>query len=300
MPTIPPLASLRAFEATARLRSVTKAAAELNVTHPAISHQIKQLEDHFGVPMLQRVGRGVVPTPIGEQFSHLLTDSFQQIQNFCEDVIRAKNGRSIAVASVASFASRWLIPRLPKFMAAHPDIDIRVIYAPHETDEMRADCDVLIRYQETPVTGSEIGVPLFSGESRPLCSPSFVARYGDLSTPEKIARVPLLHDNDRNIWTAWFHSAGLNLTTPLSGIIYEDFNLMSTAAIAGHGVALCPVELVRADIEQKNLVVLSDVGVKCHGNYLLLHRKVPSSSVLAFRDWLLKEVKSAGTQPARP
>jgi DNA-binding transcriptional LysR family regulator len=300
MPSIPPLASLRAFEATARLRSVTKAAAELNVTHPAISHQIKQLEEHFGVPMLERVGRGIVPTAIGEQFSNLLTDSFQQIQNFCDEVINTRKNRTIAVASVASFASRWLIPRLPKFIAAHGDIDIRVIYAPHETFEMRSDCDVLIRYQEDPVAGNEVGIELFSGESRPLCSPAFLARYGDLSTPEKLARVPLLHDNDRGVWASWFRSAGVTLEAPLGGVVYEDFNLMSTAAIAGHGVALCPVELVREDIQQNNLVVLSDIGVKCAGNYLLLHRKVPSATVQAFRDWMLKEVKSGNRKPARP
>ncbi|AMO76588.1 MULTISPECIES: LysR substrate-binding domain-containing protein [Pseudomonas] len=299
MPSIPPLASLRAFEAAARLRSVTKAAAELNVTHPAISHQIKQLEDHFGVQMVQRVGRGIVPTPIGEQLSNLLTDSFQQIENFCDEIIRSKKGKTLSVASVASFASRWLIPRLPKFMAAHPDIDIRVIYAPHEIFEMRSDCDVVIRYQAHPVAANEVGVELFSGESRPLCSPAFVARYGDLSTPEKIARVPLLHDNDREVWASWFKSAGVELNAPLAGIVYEDFNLMSTAAIAGHGVALCPVELVREDIAQNNLVVLSDIGVKCDGNYLLLHRKVPSNTVLTFRDWMLKEVKRDAGKPAR-
>ncbi|MFL9945822.1 LysR substrate-binding domain-containing protein [Paraburkholderia agricolaris] len=292
MPKIPPLSSLRAFEAVARLRSVTMAAAELNVTHPAISHQIKQLEDHFGVPMVQRVGRGIIPTQAGERLASVLTDSFEQIESVCENIKVANRRPSIAVATVASFASRWLIPRLPKFAAAYPDVDIRVIYAPHETDEMRSDCDVLIRYHEGAHTGEEIATELFSGESRPLCSPAFIERFGKMPTPGDLANVPLLHDQDRGVWAQWFRKASVPCVEPLGGVLYEDFNLMSTAAIAGHGVALCPVELVREDIAQRSLVVLSDIGVKCNGNYLLLHRKSPSPTVIAFRDWLLSEVQS--------
>jgi LysR family transcriptional regulator, glycine cleavage system transcriptional activator len=293
MPNIPPLASLRAFEAAARLRSVTKAAEELNVTHPAISHQLKLLEEYFGIPMLQREGRGIKPTPIGERLSLLLTQSFQQIEDFCEENGRSRKGRTLSVASVASFASRWLIPRLPHFMAAYPDIDIRVIYAPHEVYEMRSDCDVAIRYQDQPVEDNEVGVVLFSGESKPLCSPMFLEKYGPIDSAEDIARVPLLHDNSREVWAHWFEQAGVKLENKLTGVIYEDFNLMSTAAIAGHGVALCPVELVRDDIANKNLKVLSNVGVKRNGNYLMVHKKIVSSSVLAFRDWLLGEIQNS-------
>lgn len=292
MSRIPPLSSLRAFEAAARLRSVTMAAAELNVTHPAISHQIKQLEDHFGVAMFQRVGRGIIPTRAGERLATVLTESFLRIEGVCDEIKTETRRPSIAVASVASFASRWLIPRLPHFASANPDVDIRVIYAPHEKDEMRSDCDVLIRYHEGAYTGEDVATELFSGESRPLCSPSFVERFGRVPAPEDLVNAPLLHDQDRAVWASWFRNASVPCIEPLGGVLYEDFNLMSTAAIAGHGVALCPVELVREDIAQKSLIVLSDIGVKRNGHYLLIHRKSASSTVVAFRDWLMSEVQS--------
>ncbi|MDI1332512.1 LysR substrate-binding domain-containing protein [Pseudomonas sp.] len=290
MAKLPPLSALRAFESAARLKSVSKAATELNVTHPAISHQIKQLERHFGQSLLVKKGRGISVTDAGEELCTALTNAFDNIETACTRLSSSPQRTTLVVASLASVASRWLIPLLPNFTATHPEVQIRVVYASRTTENIDPDIDILIRYCDGPYIGQYAAHHLLSGATRPVCSNTLLERIGPLQTPADFLKTNLLHDENNHAWQEWFVSAGYPVPVLDRGMVFEDFNLMSTAAIASHGIALCPTDLIQDDIARKNLVVLSGITANRERSYLLLHRTQCNPIVAEFRDWLLQEV----------
>ncbi len=287
MRKLPPLAALRAFEAAARLHSVGKAAAELNVTHPAISHQLKQLEAHFGQVLMVKSGRGVTVTEAGAQLAQSLSGAFDAMALACARLQEQGQQSTLVVACTPSVASRWLIPLLPTFAGRHPEVQLRIVYASQTAERIDEGIDILIRHWDGPYQGPYESLPLLSGETRPVCSPSLLARLED---PAHWQQLTLLHDESPRGWQAWFDAAGLPAPALNSGIVFEDFNLMSTAAIAGHGVALCPTALIEQDLANNYLVPLSPISANHERRYLLLHRAGSSGLVTAFRDWLVADV----------
>lgn len=283
MRKLPPLSALRAFEATARLHSVGKAAAELNVTHPAISHQLKQLESHFGQVLMEKSGRGVTATEPGKQLAQALTGAFDAMALACARLEQQGQSPTLVVACTPSVASRWLIPLLPAFAQRHPEVQLRIVYASQTAETIDEGIDVLIRHWDGPYQGPYESQVLLSGETRPVCNPSLLTQLED---PTHWWQLPLLHDQSPHNWQAWFDAASLPAPALNSGMVYEDFNLMSTAAIAGHGVALCPTALIQQELSNGYLVELSPISASRERRYLLLHRPGGNELVMAFHDWL--------------
>ncbi|WP_339673447.1 LysR substrate-binding domain-containing protein [Dasania marina] len=198
--------------------------------------------------------------------------------------------KTLTVASTASFSSRCIIPLLPKFYALYPDVQIRIVYATKSTDTIDYDIDILIRNWDGPYVGPYESHTLLSGATQPVCSHSLLDRIGSQVSAADWAGINLLHDENHNAWGEWFDSAGIKPPDLNKGTTFEDFNLLSTAAVAGHGVALSPVNLVKEDIIRGHLAILSNISANRDRNYLFLHRKQGGRLVNKFRDWLLAEV----------
>ncbi|MDP9632825.1 UNVERIFIED_ORG: DNA-binding transcriptional LysR family regulator [Ensifer adhaerens] len=287
---LPPLGMLRAIEAAARLASFSRAADELHVTHAAVSHQIRLLEEWFGRPLFRREKRGVGLLPDAERLADALTSCFARIAIETE-MLRANAKSSITVACIPSIATRWLIPALSDFLERHPDVDVKVIYAMAEQRLRETGCDVLITLGADLSVGTQCD-RLFSRANRPVASPRYIERKGALDTPEAITTADLLHDETIARWQEWFATAGLPMARPpRRGPVFQDFNLLATAVIAGHGVALCPVEVFRREIEHGDLIVLSPIATLEDESYYLITKNLRSKPVAAFSTWFSSVVR---------
>lgn len=281
---LPPANALRAFEAAARLGSVSKAGDELGVTHAAISHHIRHLEQWFGIDLFRKQGRNVVPTSDGRALSVTLTDSFRQIEAQCRAIRRASNPGTLTIACIPSIASRWLIPSLAEFQELHPALELRVVYSRASDRFADLDVDLLV----TLNSGDEVGTTsrtLLSRVNRPVASPHYLARRGALPSPQAIARADLLHDEDPTNWAAWFRRAGVSPIPSPRGPVFQDFNLLATALIAGHGVALCPVEVFSREIASGYLIVLSEIATMEDQSYHLVTPRGARAEIGQFADW---------------
>lgn len=285
---LPPANALRAFEAAARLASVSRAGDELNVTHAAISHHIRHLEDWFGAKLFRKEGRNIALTEQGAALSTTLTDSFRQIEAQCRSIRRGNNPAGLTIACIPSIASRWLIPLLADFQATHANLDLRVIYAKASDRLADFDADVLI----TLTAGDEAGTTnrkLFSRINRPVASPHYLARMMGRE-PIDIAHANLLHDEDAANWTHWFAKARVLPMPAMKGPIFQDFNMLATSVIAGHGVALCPVEVFAREIAAGDVIVLSDIATMEDESYFVVTQSRARSEVGAFVDWFIASV----------
>ncbi|CZF79240.1 Glycine cleavage system transcriptional activator [Grimontia celer] len=281
---LPPLSALKAFEATARHLSFSQAAEEMFVTHAAVSHQIKRLEAWFNTSLFERRGRGIRLTRNGELLFRRVSPAMIDIAEACRSVKSRVGNDSLTIGCIPSIANRWLVPHLVEFTAVHPSLDVRVVYANGGDTLDTNDLDVLISTDKLK-GGGVSSKRLFSRIKKPVCSPSFLGKCGPLNEVKKIAEVPLIHDEHRKEWQQWFESANVCWNAADSWPVFQDFNLLATAVIAGHGVALCPVEVFRLEIERGDLVVISDISTKQDLDYHANYRGNASAATLAFIEW---------------
>ena len=284
-----PLNAIRALEAAARRLSFSAAAEELHVTHPAISHQVRRLEEWLGVPLFHRDARKVRLTDAGVILQASASGALAELGATCRRIRRNAASVTLSVGCIPSIASRWLVPRLPDFTASHPDIGMRVAYAKAEDRLGDGENDVLITLGADPTPGVT-SLKLFSRLNRPVCSPHYLAGRQQLRTASGIAAADLLHDENRQGWREWFSEAGLPNVDVGNGPVFADFNILATAVIAGHGVALCPVDVFRDELKRGDLVVLSDVSTNRDKSYFLTMSADASSAALTFADWFRREV----------
>ncbi|RVD60961.1 LysR family transcriptional regulator [Mesorhizobium sp. M2D.F.Ca.ET.185.01.1.1] len=286
-----PLNAIRAFEATARHLSFSAAGEELHVTHPAISHQIRRLEEWLGVALFHRDARKVRLTEAGLALQASAGAALAELDAACRRIRRSAGLQSLSVGCIPSIASRWLVPRLSDFTARHPEIAIRVAYAKADDRLEDDDNDVLITLGADP-SPKAASLKLFSRISRPACSPHYLARKGRLDTPARIAAADLLHDETRQGWQEWFAKAGTGRTDIGHGPVFADFNILATAVIAGHGVALCPIEVFREELRRGDLVVVSDISTDDDKGYFLTMSAQPSAAEIKFADWFCDQVSA--------
>lgn len=284
-----PLNAIRAFEATARHLSFSAAGEELHVTHPAISHQIRRLEEWLGVALFHRDARKVRLTEAGLALQATAGGALTELDAACRRIRRSAGAQSLSVGCIPSIASRWLVPRLSDFTARHPEIAIRVAYAKAEDRLADDDNDVLITLGADP-SAHVTSLKLFSRISRPACSPHYLARKGGLDTPSRIATADLLHDETRQGWQEWFAKAGIRKTDIGNSPVFADFNILATAVIAGHGVALCPIEVFREELRRGDLIVVSDISTDDDKGYFLTMSAQPSAAEITFADWFCDQV----------
>jgi LysR family transcriptional regulator of beta-lactamase len=276
-----PLNALRAFEASARHLSFTRAADELHVTQAAISHQVKGLEARLGAVLFRRLARGLVLTDEGQALLPALSDSFDRIGQamlrFSEGAVR----EAVTVGVVGAFAVRWLLPRLARFRETHPLIEVRVRTHNNKVDLAAEGLDMAIRFGDGAWHGVR-AVEILKAPMAPLCTLPLAAR---LDSPRALASVPLLRSYRREEWPDWFAAAGVEAQNA-TGPIFDSVSLMVQAALQGEGVALAPPVMFGRELHARQLVQpfapLADVG-----SYWLtaLKSRAPSPAMAAFEAW---------------
>ncbi|WP_454761186.1 LysR family transcriptional regulator [Caulobacter segnis] len=277
-----PLNALRAFEASARHLSFTRAAIELCVTQAAVSHQVKGLEARLGAALFRRLPRGLALTDEGLALLPSVRDSFDRL----DDVLaRFEGGRVLEVLSVGvvgTFAVGWLLPRLPAFREAHPFVDLRLFTNNNRTDLAGEGLDCAVRFGDGAWHGTEAS-PLFEAPMSPLCAPALAER---ITEPKDLLAETLLRSYRAADWPDWFAAAGLS-PPPIRGPVFDSSWVMVEAAIQGFGVALAPPMMFARDLQQGRLVRPFPTQVSA-GRYWLtwLKSRAPTPALKAFQAWL--------------
>ncbi|MFJ2992178.1 transcriptional regulator GcvA [Pandoraea sp. NPDC087047] len=287
---LPNLSALRAFEAAARLESFSRAAEELFVTHGAISHQIRALEQELGTTLFARNGKRISITPAGRQYAVSIRAALTDIAQATRKLqAGTRSERRLVLTTMPSFASRWLTPRIGRFIDRHPELEVELRCSAQLTDFERDDVDIALRMGKGNWPGLHIEKVL-DDVFFPACSPSY--NDGNLpQTAEDFRNSTLLRSQDEP-WSPWFASAGFDLPEPTQGMMYEDSGMLSQAAIVGQGVALVRRSLAIGDIMAGRLVRLSDVDTPCEWDYYFVcpPAVLETQRVQAFRAWFLEEV----------
>ena len=293
-----PFNALKTFESVVRLESFTRAAEELHVTQSAISHQIKLLEDWVGKPLFDR-SRGHRPKllPEARWLAGVLSVAFDDIKSACRKVRNTKESSSIVIAAIPSIATCWLIPRLAEFRAAHPDIGIRMMYAIHGQRIGLDDSDISIVYSAHPLSVSTGSAKrLLAGDSAPICSRTFLELHKPLFLPEEILKAALIHDTNMSGWSEWFLKVLGCRIVPSDGPVFEDFNLLRAATLAGQGISLCPLSIIEDDLESGRLIQLSDKTILHESAYYVVRpghaRTGFRAEVELFNSWLFDQASS--------
>ncbi len=288
---LPPLNAMRAFEAAARSKSFTRAADELHVTQAAISHQVKTLEEWLGVPLFQRLNRGLKLTPAGEAYLPRLTQAFDLMTAGTSQLVDRAGKSVIFLSTLDSLASLWLLPRLHRFRQRHPNIDVRVVSINREDDTLtQGDVDIDIRLGDGSWSGLYV-VPLLSETISPVCSPDLMKGEHPLYKPEDLAHHTLLHDVMTTNWHTWFEAAEVEGIDAGRGPGFNRSYLVIQAAINGDGVALGRSVLATDAIKAGKLVKPFDINIDLEFSYYFVcgRAQADEPSIRAFREWLLEE-----------
>lgn len=277
-----PLNALRAFEASARLQSFTRAGLELRVSQTAVSHQVKALEETLQVSLFKRQPRGVTLTDEGQALLPVLSDAFRRMS---EALSRFEDGNFrdvLTVGVVNSFATGWLLPRLQDFSKSHPQVDIRLKTNNNRADLLTDGLDCFIRFGDGAWHGTE-AVSLFAAKLYPVCSPGVADRIGE---PADLLRENLLRSYRLNEWTLWFQAAAL--APPRSrGWIFDSSLSIVEAVSQGAGIGLVPARLFERDLRAGRIVQPFKTGVET-GSYWLtwLKSREETGAMRIFREWI--------------
>jgi LysR family transcriptional regulator, glycine cleavage system transcriptional activator len=282
MRRLPPLARLRTFEAAARLQSFALAAQELSLTASAISHQVRGLEEHFGRALFTRQHRRVQLTPEGQRLHERLVHAFDALESACADVALPAQDEVLAVHCAPSLALKWLGPRLPEFVGAHPGVHVRLSTG---TDQP----DLALSYGEGRARPGVEVLPLGSEQIAPLVAPARVPR--GVSAATLVRSLPLIDSTLSPVsWPQWFERQGLAMPQgPRTA--FDRAALAIAAAADGLGVALESTRLAARELERGELVVLGTRAFKPLAQPVhFLHRRTGRSppAVQAFVDWVLQ------------
>jgi LysR family glycine cleavage system transcriptional activator len=299
MPThLPPMNTLRAFEAAARHLSFTLAGEELHITQAAVSHQIKVLEQALGVRLFRRLNRAIRLTEEGQEFVGEVRKALSHLATAVERLAAPDAGGPLTISVLPSFASKWLVPRLGRFRDKHPEIDVRISPSIQLTDFQRDDVDLVVRYGKGEYEGLH-SVRLMTEDIFPVCGPALLEGPNPLSEPEDLRHHTLLHDDAYVDWTMWLLVAGVKGVDPRQGPFFTDSALVIQAAAEGQGVALARGALAAGDIAAGRLVKPFDIAIPTKYAYYVLSPKATSHhpKIVAFREWLLEEVAADDTAP---
>jgi DNA-binding transcriptional LysR family regulator len=289
---IPSLQALACFEAAARHESYTRAAQELALTQGAVSRQITALERFVGIALFRRTRHGVVLTERGAEYAHQVAPRLQALEQDTLDVMSAQGvGGAVHLAAVPTFATRWLIPRLPELKARHPEIMVHI--ETRTRPFMFADTvfDAAL-YAGTPEQVSNWAgtraLRLLAEAVVPVCSPQFLGPQSAL-TPEAIAELALLQQSTRmDAWRRWFDAMGVAAPKALSGPRFELFSMTAAAAACGLGLALVPRLLIEAELARGELVVACAQPLPSERAYYLVQpeRADERPVIKTFLGWL--------------
>jgi LysR family glycine cleavage system transcriptional activator len=290
---LPPLQTLRAFEAAGRLSSMTLAAEELNVTHGAVSRHIKTLEAHLGVALFERLTRRIVLTEAGAEFLPVVTRNLTELTREAERLRSLNAATRLTLSTSVSLASKWLAPRLHRLMLRLPDYDVHLDVTDINVDLADGRIDAAVRYG-TGHYPNAVAERILDETVTPMCSPSYWSRTGAWSSPTELARCTLLHE-DRMLanWEQWFALTGLAKLRS-RGPAYSHGSLAIEAALRGEGVVLGRSVLVAEDLAAGRLIApFPELTLKAERGYDLVYRPGTQDhpKVRAVRDWLADEIR---------
>ncbi|HVI25966.1 MAG TPA: LysR substrate-binding domain-containing protein [Xanthomonadaceae bacterium] len=284
------LPALAAFEAAARHQNFAHAAEELHLTASAISHHVRRLEARLGTPLFLRHARGVALTAPGRQLADAAGSALADVESTLRGLRAGRDGEPpVRIAALHSWTCSWLLPRLPSFSAAHPDIAVSIEtgFALARFDDGGPDLGIRHGGGEWPGLAAQL---LFHEEMFPVASPSLPG-VDALRTPEDIARAPLIGDAARQGWPDWFRHAGVRATTVRERFRFSDSNAGLIAASLGLGVALARERIVAPFLADGRLRRLPGPALRGRFSYYLIHpthrRLRPPAQ--AFADWLLAQ-----------
>ena len=293
---LPSLNGLRAFEAAARSLSFTQAAAELNVTQTAISHQIRRLEEQLGLKLFIRQNRSLVLTREAQEYLPSIRSAFDDLRRATERLRRSGLNERLTVSTTASLATKWLVSRVAAFQDANPGLEVRITTSTRLVDFRRDEVDMAVRYGRGHWPGLRADW-LMAERVFPVCAPRLLHGPEPLRHPEDLARHTLLHATvSRDDWRLWLTAAGLPFSIAARrGLTFDEAFLAIQAAVEGLGVALGRLHLVEADIAAGRLVAPFDTVLPQDAGYYVVAPEATANDekVTLFRDWL---IASAGPQ----
>ncbi len=293
---LPPLDLIEGFEAAARNLSFTKAATELNLTQSAVSRQIKSLEEWLGVALFERRPRSLVLTRQGETLYDAVPGILRAVEDVSHRIRQERLARTLTVTTTASFASLWLIPRLPGFTRHHPEVDVRISASNQLIDLERSNIEIAIRY--TGVAPTETATKLFEEEVFPVCAPQLLKdRHKPLSTPADLRHHVLLHydDPDNRVswldWPTWLESVGLSDFKVGGSVRFNQYDQVVVAVTSGQGVALGRYPLLKNMLHSGTLIApFSDKSIAPRAYYVIQSSASSDNpDVKRFVEWLFRE-----------
>jgi LysR family glycine cleavage system transcriptional activator len=314
----PPLNALRAFEASARHLSLTKAALELNVTPGALSHQIRGLEDHLGLKLFDRGVRSIALTAAGKALKPGLQAGFLHIRDALASLKMSGDTRVLVISTPPGVTSKWLAPRLYRFSIAYPEIDVRVSSSMNNANFTTDGVDAAIR--NLPVDAAHdqaLEVEKLLDQSLiPVCSPAFVEKHGPFTSPDMLRGVPLIHDDSFSSravmpnWADWFAAVGVKDADVSRGLRFNSADHALDATVEGAGVLLAHDVLAYDDLRTGRLIMPFDLTLpsgRCYC-FVCAKKRRESANVQVFRAWLKEEAAAldwskcathaVGTRPA--
>ena len=281
-----PLSALRAFESAGRHLHMGHAGEDLGVTHGAISHQVRALEQQLGVKLFIRANNRLKLTAAGERLLNAVRDGFDRIVDGALHLDPDSLTGSLVIGCTESTGASWAIRHIGEFQLQYPQIDIHVVEVRPQQMDIPREVDVAICYGK-PKAGSRKLEELVSPPVYPVCSPRLLHGVPAITRPEHLGRLTLLHDRE-NTWSDWFAAMEVPEPENISQISFYSTNLALTAARLGYGVALCNLFEIQEDLRQGGLVKLLKKAVAESHNYYLLSNRPEHRSLRAqlFEDWI--------------
>ena len=295
---LPPLNALRAFEAAARHMNFSRAADELSVTPGAVSQQIQNLEDYIGAPLFKRTPKGLLLTDAAQTALPALREAFDRLAEAASLLTAAEDGRRLTVSVAPSFAAKWLVPRLGRFEAAHPEVDVWVSAGLELVDFASGEIDLAIRYGSGRYPGLEV-TRLLNETVSPVVSPTLLEET-PLHELSDLSGHILLHDGSPDAdescpdWAMWLAARGVKGVDGARGPRFNQSSLVIEAAVNGRGVALAKQTLAQADLDAGRLVQPFDISDAVDFAYYIVHPKAKGrlGQVKAFVAWLTQEAEA--------
>jgi LysR family glycine cleavage system transcriptional activator len=299
---LPSLPALTVFEAAARHGSFTRAAEELNLTQSAVSKQVRGLEDFLGLQLFERVRQRINLTEAGAAYLKSVRAALEIMETATMEALAFQGGGgTLNIATLPTFGTRWLTPRLGDFTRRHPKISLNITARAWPFDLIEENLDVAIYFGAEPWPGG-ICDWLMGEVVVPAASPALLAPGGPLRTPRDLAKVNLLHHRARpRAWQDWLGAVGAGNVNAFHGLRFEQFEMIIQAAVSGIGIAMVPRFMIEAELRAGSLVIPFDHAMESVESYYLVYaeRKRTLPTVIAFRDWLLGAAQ-ADQQRARP
>ncbi|MCR4264718.1 choline sulfate utilization transcriptional regulator [Nitratireductor sp. ZSWI3] len=288
---------LRIFDAVGRLGSLTRAAQELGLSQPAVSYQIRRIEEQLDVCLFHRSQGGSRLSETGEVLFRAVHASVKSIDGAAHDIRRKARGPAIRIFTDYGFAAFWLMPRVADFRRLHPQVEVHIVASQSLEDELERDADAAILFgaRDDFPEGARLLMP---ERVVPVCAPGFLARSGPFEEPADLAEAPLLHLETSGkprwlTWSTWLAEHGISRQPTQGDLGLNTYGFVIQAALAEQGIALGWMGLVDQDLARGSLVAVGPTVTRADCGYWLVPSPSAGSATAALMDWLVNEAEEA-------